>query len=62
MELGTLTKLVSGNHGYWDSVNNWVYNTLECHEIKNLANQQHFQSNVGLTKMYANFIILKNSR
>ena len=37
-------------HGIWDSVKNWVYNTLECDEIKNLANQQHFQSNVGLKK------------
>ena len=35
-------------HGIWDSVKNWVYNTLECHKIKNLANQQNFQSNVGL--------------
>ena len=35
-------------HGIWDSVKDWVLNTLECHELKNLANQQHFQSNVGL--------------
>ena len=26
------------SHGYWDSVKNWVYITLECNEIKNLAN------------------------
>ena len=31
-------------------VNGKPWNTLECHEIKNLANQQHFQGNVGLKK------------
>ena len=49
MEFGTLTKLVSGKPWILGlCVKNWVSNTLECHEIKNLANQQHFQRNVGL--------------
>ena len=34
MEFGT--KLVSGKP-YWDSVKNWVHNTLECHEISSIS-------------------------
>ena len=41
------------SHGYWDSVINWVWNTLECHEIKNLANQQHFQRHDGPIKKFS---------
>ena len=50
MEFGTLTKLVSGKPWILGHPKKWVYNTLECNEIKNLANQRLFQSHVGLKK------------